>query len=110
MAMDNIHVQQADMSTAVNRSSDVQTAIMDYEKQLTRIADLVKENWGGRAKEAFDKKHMEIAGLIGINAQEAGLISDGTNQALNISVGGDDEAFAVINAIQGGHGAGTASV
>jgi hypothetical protein len=101
MAFDNIHVEQTAMATAVTRSADVQTSIMDYEKQLTGIADMVKAVWGGRAKLAFDQKHAEISGYIGINAQDAGAISQGTNQAQNISVSADDDAYALINAING---------
>src|SRR5262245_45931513 len=101
MAFDNIHVEQTAMATAVTRSADVQTSIMDYEKQLTGIADMVKSVWGGRAKVAFDQKHAEISGYIGVNAQDAGAISQGTNQAQNISVAADDDAYALINAING---------
>jgi uncharacterized protein YukE len=101
MAMDNIHVEQSAMTTAVSRSSDVHTAIMDYEKQMSGIADMVKSVWGGRAKLAFDQKHQEIRGYLGVNAQDASSISEGTNQALNISVGADDDAYSIINAING---------
>jgi uncharacterized protein YukE len=101
MALDNIHVEQSAMTTAVSRSSDVNTAIMDYEKQLTGIAEMVKAVWGGRAKLAFDQKHQEISQYLGINSQDAGNISQGTNQANNISVAADDDAYAVINAING---------
>lgn len=101
MALDNIHVEQTAMTTAVSRSSDVHTSIMDYERQLTGIADMVKAVWGGRAKVAFDQKHQEISGQLGINAQDASSISDGTSRALNISVQADDDAYALINAIQG---------
>ncbi|MFL6118703.1 hypothetical protein [Actinophytocola sp.] len=101
MALDNIHVEQSMMSTAVSRSSDVHSAIMDYEKQLTGIADMVKSVWGGRAKVAFDQKHQEIRGYLGVNSQDADSISQGTSQALNISVGADDDAYSIINAING---------
>jgi uncharacterized protein YukE len=101
MALDNIHVEQTAMTTAVSRSSDVQTAIMDYEKQLSNIAEMVKSVWGGRAKVAFDTKHQEIRQYLGINSQDAGNISQGTNTANNISVGADDDAYALINAING---------
>jgi uncharacterized protein YukE len=101
MAMENIHVEQTAMTTAVSRSSDVNTAIMDYERQLTGIADMVKSVWGGRAKTAFDAKHQEISAHLGINSQDAASISDGTNQALNISVAADDDAYTLINAING---------
>lgn len=103
MALNNIHVEQTSMGTAVGRSSDVQTAIMDYERQLSGIAEMVKSVWGGRAKQAFDIKHQEISSFLGINSQDAGGISEGTNQALNISVTADDDAYAIINAINGQH-------
>ena len=101
MALDNIHVEQSAMTTAVSRSSDVQTAIMDYEKQLSGIAEMVKAVWGGRAKLAFDQKHAEITSYLGTNSQDAGHISQGTNTANNISVSADDDAYALINAING---------
>lgn len=101
MALDNIHVEQTAMTTAVSRSSDVQTSIMDYEKQLSGIADMVKSVWGGRAKLAFDQKHAEISGHLGINSQDAGAISEGTNTAHNVSVTADDDAYTLINAING---------
>jgi|SRR5690349_1934843 uncharacterized protein YukE len=101
MALDNIHVEQTAMTTAVSRSSDVQTSIMDYEKQLTGIADMVKAVWGGRAKLAFDQKHAEISSYLGINSQDAGAISEGTNTANNVSVAADDDAYTLINAING---------
>jgi len=101
MALDNIHVEQTAMTTAVSRSSDVQTSIMDYEKQLTGIADMVKAVWGGRAKLAFDQKHAEISSYLGINSQDAGSISEGTNTANNVSVAADDDAYTLINAING---------
>jgi uncharacterized protein YukE len=101
MALDNIHVEQSAMTTAVSRSSDVHTAIMDYEKQLSGIADMVKAVWGGRAKVAFDQKHQEIRQYLGVNSNDAASISSGTNQALNISVGADDDAYSIINAING---------
>jgi hypothetical protein len=101
MALDNIHVEQTAMTTAVSRSSDVQTAIMDYEKQLSGIAEMVKSVWGGKAKLAFDQKHQEISGYLGTNSQDAAGISQGTNTANNISVGADDDAYALINAING---------
>ncbi|GAB3460378.1 hypothetical protein [Actinophytocola sediminis] len=103
MALNNIHVEQTAMSSAVGKSSDTQTAIMDYERQLSGIADMVKAVWGGRAKTAFDAKHQEIAASLGINSQDAGRISEGTNQALNISLTADDDAYAIINAINGQH-------
>jgi uncharacterized protein YukE len=101
MAFNNIHVEQTAMTTAVSRSSDVNTQIMDFEKQLTGISEMVKAVWGGRAKQAFDIKHNEIRQYMGINAQDASGISDGTSQALNHSVGADDASYAVIAAIQG---------
>ena len=101
MAMDNIHVEQTAMSTAVGRATEVHSSILEYDKHLTGIADLVKEVWGGQAKVAFDQKHQEIRTYLGINAQDASSISDGTNQALNISVTADQDASAIINAIQG---------
>jgi hypothetical protein len=101
MAFDNIHVEQTAMTTAVSRSSDVNTQILDFEKQMSGIADMVKAVWGGRAKQAFDIKHNEIRGFIGVNAQDASGISEGTSQALNHSVGADDASYAVIAAIQG---------
>jgi uncharacterized protein YukE len=103
MALNNIHVEQTAMGTAVGRSADVQTAIMDYERQLSGIAEMVKSVWGGRAKQAFDIKHQEISAFLGINSRDAGGISEGTNQALNISVTADDDAYAIINAINGQH-------
>jgi len=101
MAFDNIHVEQTAMTTAVSRSSDVHTQIMDFEKQMSGIAEMVKSVWGGRAKQAFDVKHNEIRQYIGVNAQDASGISEGTSQALNHSVSGDDASYAVIAAIQG---------
>lgn len=101
MPMENIHVEQTAMSTAVGRASDVHTSIMDYEKQLSGIAEMVKAVWGGRAKVAFDQKHQEIAQYLGLNSQDAASISDGTNTALNVSVAADDDAYTLINAIQG---------
>lgn len=101
MALDNIHVEQTAMTTAVSRSSDVHTSIMDYEKQLTGIAEMVKSVWGGRAKQAFDVKHQEISSYLGVNSQDAASISDGTNQAMNVSVAADDDAYTLINAING---------
>ena len=101
MALDNIHVEQSAMTTAVSRSSDVNTAIMDYERQLTNIAEMVKAVWGGKAKQAFDLKHQEIRSYLGINSEDAGSISEGTNTALNVSVTADDDAYALINAING---------
>jgi hypothetical protein len=86
MALDNIHVEQTAMTTAVSRSSDVQTSIMDYEKQLTGIADMVKA---------------VISSDLGINSQDAGSISEGTNTANNVSVAADDDAYTLINAING---------
>jgi uncharacterized protein YukE len=101
MAFDNIHVEQTAMTTAVSRSADVQTSIMDYEKQMTGIADMVKSVWGGRAKLAFDQKHQEISAYLGVNAQDAGSISEGTSTAHNVSVQADDDAYTLINAING---------
>lgn len=101
MAFNNIHVEQTAMTTAVSRSSDVNTQILDFERQMSGIAEMVKSVWGGRAKQAFDLKHNEIRGNIGVNAQDASGISDGTSQALNHSVGADDASYAVIAAIQG---------
>lgn len=101
MALNNIHVDQAAMAQAVGKSAEAQSAIMDYERQLRGIAEMVKSVWGGRAKVAFDAKHQEISAHIGLNAQEAGLISQGTNQALNISATADNDAYAIINAING---------
>jgi uncharacterized protein YukE len=101
MALDNIHVEQTAMTTAVSRSSDAQSAIMDYERQLTGIAEMVKAVWGGRAKLAFDQKHAEISSYLGLNSQDAGSISEGTNTANNVSVAADDDAYALINAING---------
>jgi uncharacterized protein YukE len=101
MALDNIHVEHSAMTTAVSRSADVHTAIMDYEKQMSGIADMVKSVWGGRAKVAFDQKHQEIRGHLGVNAQDADQISQGTGQAHNISIGADDDAYSIINAING---------
>ena len=101
MAFDNIHVEQTVMSTAVSRASDVNSQIMDFDNRLAGIAEMVKSVWGGRAKEAFDTKHTEIRQYMGVNAQDAGGISDGTRLALNHSVGGDDAAHAIIAAIQG---------
>jgi uncharacterized protein YukE len=103
MALNNIHVEQTAMSMAAGKSADVQTSIMDYERQLSSIAEMVKAVWGGRAKVAFDAKHQEISSHIGVNAQDAGRISEGTNQALNISVAADDDSYAIINAINGQH-------
>jgi len=103
MALDNIHVEQSAMTTAVSRSNDVQTSIMEYEKQLSAISDLVKENWGGEAQKAFDRKHQEIRQYLGTNALDAQDISDGTNNSLNISVAGDDSARQIIDAINAVH-------
>jgi uncharacterized protein YukE len=103
MALDNIHVEQAAMTTAVSRSNDVHTQILEFEKQLSNISDLVKENWGGKAQQAFDTKHQEIRQTLGTNALDALDISEGTNNSLNTTVAADDAAYAVINAINGVH-------
>jgi hypothetical protein len=101
MAFDKIHVEETAMVTAVNRSNDVNTSILDYEKQLTGIAEMVKEVWGGKAKAAFDVKHQEIVGYLGVNAADALGISEGTNMSLNTSLAADDDSAAVIAAING---------
>lgn len=103
MALDKIHVEQTAMTTAVSRSNDVHTSILEFEKQLSGISDLVKENWGGEAQKAFDRKHQEIRGYLGTNALDAQDISDGTNNSLNISVAGDDTARQIIDAINAVH-------
>src|SRR5262245_9538350 len=101
MGFDNIHVETGSMTTATSRASDVNTSIMDYEKQLSGIADMVKTVWGGKPKTAFDQKHQEIVGYLGTNAADALGISEGTNTANNVSVSADDAAYDVIAAIQG---------
>ena len=103
MALDNIHVEQSAMTTAVSKSNDVHTQILEFEKQLSNISDLVKANWGGKAQTAFDNKHQEIRGYLGTNAFDAQDISEGTNNSLNASVAADDAAYSVINAINGIH-------
>src|SRR5262245_22100639 len=103
MALDNIHVEHAGMTEATRKAGEVHTAILDYEKQMSGIADMVKSVWGGRAKLAFDQKHQEIRQYLGVNAQDASSISDGTGQAHNISVSADDDAYSIINAINGIH-------
>jgi hypothetical protein len=101
MAFDNVHVEETAMVTAVSRSNDVNTSIMDFEKQLSGIAEMVKEVWGGKAKVAFDEKHAEIVGYLGTNAADALGISEGTNNSLNTTIAADDTSSAVIAAING---------
>lgn len=101
MAFDNIHVEQGAMVTATNRASEVNTSILEYEKKLSGIAEMVKAAWGGRAKEEFDKQHNAIVKDLGLNAADAASISDGTRVANQVSIEGDDASAAVIAAIGG---------
>lgn len=101
MALNNIHVESQAMTAAVSKAGDVQTSIMDFEKQLTNMSEMVKAVWGGRAKVAFDQKHQEISSYLGVNAQDAGSISEGTNTAHTVTVAADDDAYQLINAISG---------
>lgn len=103
MSLENIHVEESAMSTAVNRSSDVQASIMDFERRLSGIAEMVKNVWGGKAKLAFDQKHAEITQYLGRNAQDALGISEGTNVAKQVSVTADDDAARIIAAINATH-------
>lgn len=103
MAFDNIHVEETAMAEAVNKSSTVQQSIMDFERRLSNISEMVKAVWGGKAKTAFDQKHAEITQYLGRNAQDALGISEGTNTAKNVSVQADDEAYRIINAINATH-------
>jgi hypothetical protein len=99
MTAPNIHQETPALVEAGNRAGDVHTSIMDYEKQLSAIAEMVKNVWGGQAKIAFDEKHQEIVGNLGKNAADILNISEGTKAAQQIGTSADIDASAVIKAI-----------
>ena len=94
MALENIHVEEVAMDTAVNKASDVRPAIMDFERRLSGIAEMVKNVWGGQAKQAFDHKHQEITGTLGATRRTPLGISEGTSVAEQYSVQADHDASA----------------
>jgi uncharacterized protein YukE len=103
VAEENIHVEEGMMDVATRKAADVQTSIMDFERRLSGIAEMVKNVWGGKAKQAFDQKHAEITQYLGNNAQDALGISEGTNVAKQVSVTADDDAARIISAINATH-------
>jgi uncharacterized protein YukE len=103
MAFDNIHMETPALATAANRAGDVNTSILDYEKQLSNIAEMVKNVWGGQAKVAFDAKHQEIVGNLGNNAADVLNISEGTRTSQQIGTSADLDAGRIIAAINATH-------
>ncbi|HEX6359395.1 hypothetical protein [Actinophytocola sp.] len=99
MAFENIHQEAPAMTQATTESSNINEAILNYEKQLTGIAEMVKNVWGGQAKVAFDAKHQEIVGHLGTNAADALGISEGTRASAQYATGADLDSQQIINAI-----------
>jgi uncharacterized protein YukE len=99
MAFENIHQEAPAMTQGANEASNINEALMNYEKQLSNIAEMVKNVWGGQAKVAFDAKHQEIVGHLGTNAVDALGISEGTTQAAQYATTADLDSQQIINAI-----------